>query len=288
MLFRFPPTPADTRDPSFHSLDTATYAKYKQVNRSGTRNVFLTEHTLVFTISGTKLLHLPGQVLNIGPNSVVLLKRGIYLMAEYLEKGLDFEALMLFLPVKTIREFIHQQKVELPKGKQELFYVVAPANELLVGFRDQYRGYFGKQVRDMQQLLSVKIQELLLLLLATEQREPILAFLSAMLQEEPEDLAYTLQTYLFQPLTLEELAGLSNRSLATFKRDFQRHYHTAPRQWINQQRLQHARMLLQTTDQPVADVALACGFESASHFIRIFRRAFGATPQTIRAERTIS
>jgi AraC family transcriptional regulator, exoenzyme S synthesis regulatory protein ExsA len=158
---------------------------------------------------------------------------------------------------------------------------------LLVGFRDQYRGYFGKQVRDMQQLLSVKIQELLLLLLGTEQREPILAFLSAMLQEEPEDLAFTVQTYLFQPLSLEELAGLSNRSLATFKRDFQRHYHTAPRQWINQQRLRHARMLLQTTDQPVANIALACGFQSASHFIRIFRRAFGATPQTIRAERTI-
>jgi AraC-like DNA-binding protein len=288
MLFRFPPTPADPRDPSFLSLDTTTYAKYKQVNRSGTRNVFLTEHTLVFTISGTKLLHLPGQVLNIGPNSIVLLKRGIYVMAEYLEKGLDFEALMLFLPVKTVREFINQQKLELPKGKQELFYVFTPANELLVGFRDQYRGYFGKQVRDMQQLLSVKIQELLLLLLATEQREPIFAFLSAMLQEEPEDLAFTVQTYLFQPLTLEELAGLSNRSLATFKRDFQRHYHTAPRQWINEQRLRHARMLLQTTDQPVTDIALACGFESASHFIRIFRRAFGTTPQTIRAERTIS
>ena len=98
MLFRFPPVPADPDDPSFLALDTATYAKYKRVNRSGTRNIFLTEHTLVFTISGTKLLHLPGQVLNVGPGSVVLLKRGIYVMAEYLERSKDFEALMLFLP----------------------------------------------------------------------------------------------------------------------------------------------------------------------------------------------
>jgi len=288
MLFRFPPTPADPRDPSFLALDTSTYAKYKQVNRSGTRNVFLTEHTLVFTISGTKLLHLPGQVLHIGPDSVVLLKRGIYVMAEYLEASKDFEALMLFLPVRTVREFALRQKLGLPAGKQELFYVITPVNELLAGFRDQYRGYFGKQVRDMEQLLSVKIQELLLLLLATEQRPAILAFLSALLQEEPEDLAFIVRTYLFQPLTLEELAGLSNRSLATFKRDFQRHYHTSPRQWINRQRLEHARMLLQTTVQPVADIAVACGFESASHFIRLFRRTYGATPQTIRAKRTIS
>ena len=291
MLFRFPPVPADPKDSSFLTLDTATYAKYKQVNRSGTRNIFLTEHTLVFTISGTKLLHLPGQVLHVGANSIVLLKRGIYVMAEYLENGLDFEALMLFLPVKTVREFVSRQQLQLPGGRQTAFYVVAPVNELLTGFRDQYRHYFGKTLRDMDQLLSVKIQELLLLLLATPQRDEVLAFLTALLREEPEDLAFTVQTYLFQPLTLEELAGLSNRSLATFKRDFQRQYQIAPRQWINQQRLQHARMLLQTTDQQVADIALACGFESVSHFIRIFRKAFGATPQaireTIRAERTI-
>ena len=288
MLFRFPPVPADPNDPSFLALDTATYAKYKRVNRSGTRNIFLTEHTLVFTISGAKLLHLPGQVLNVGPGSIVLLKRGIYVMAEYLERSKDFEALMLFLPVHLVREFALRQKLELPKGRQELFYVVAPANELLSGFRDQYRAYFGKQVRDMEQLLSVKIQEALLLLLATEQRGSVLAFLSALLQEEPEDLAFTVQRYLFQPLTLEELAGLSNRSLATFKRDFQRQFHMSPRQWINGKRLEHARMLLQTSHQPVGDIAQACGFESASHFIRLFRRAFGATPQTIRAKRTIS
>jgi AraC-like DNA-binding protein len=288
MLFRFPPTPADPGDPSFLALDTATYAKYKQVNRSGTRNVFLTEHTLVFTISGTKLLHLPGQVLEIGPDSVVLLKRGIYIMAEYLEKAKDFEALMLFLPVRSVREFVLQQKLDLPKGKQERFYVVAPANELLAGFRDHYRVYFGKQLRDMEQLLLVKVQEVLLLLLATEQREQVMAFFSAMLHDEPEDLAYIVRTYLFQPLTLEELAGLSNRSLATFKRDFQRHFQLAPRQWINNQRLEHARMLLRTTDQSVTDIASDCGFESASHFIRLFRRAYGVTPQTMRAERTIS
>lgn len=288
MLFRFPPVPADPGDPSFLALDTATYAKYKRVNRSGTRNVFLTEHTLVFTIGGTKLLHLPGQVLNIGPGSVVLLKRGIYVMAEYLERSKDFEALMLFLPVKTVREFVLRQKLELPKGKQELFYAVVPADELLAGFRDQYRGYFGKQLRDMDELLSVKIQELLLLLLATKERASVLAFLSALVQEEPEDLAFIVQSYLFHPLTLEELASLSNRSLATFKRDFQRHYHAAPRQWINRKRLEHARMLLQTTHGSVGDIALDCGFESSSHFIRLFRRAFGITPQTIRAKRTIS
>ncbi len=290
MLFRFPPVSVDARDTSFLAMDTATYAKYKQVNRVGKRTVFLTEHTLVFTISGTKLLHLPGRVLAVEPNSVVLLKRGIYIMAEYVEEGLDFQALMLFLPVRLIREFALRQEREfaLPRQSGDSPCVVLPSNELLDSFREQYRHYFGKALPDMEQLLSVKLQELLLLLLATEQRDQVIAFLRSVLREEPEDLAYIVRTHLFQPLKLEELATLSNRSLATFKRDFLRHYQCSPRQWINRHRLQHARMLLQRTDQQVSAIALSCGFESTSHFIRIFRKEFGSTPQALRAEKAIS
>jgi len=103
----------------------------------------------------------------------------------------------------------------------------------------------------------------------------------------PEDLEFIVRTYLLQPVTLEEMASLSNRSLASFKRDFQRHYQSAPRQWINRQRLEHAQMLLNNTDRQVSDVALACGFESVSHFIRIFRKAFGVTPRALRAKKAI-
>jgi AraC-like DNA-binding protein len=288
LLLRFPPVPADPGDPSFLALDTATYAKYKQVNRVGTRTVFLTEHTLVFAIQGSKLLHLPGQVVAVAPNSIVLLKRGVYVMAEYLEEGLDYEALMIFLPVPVIREFTLLHKLDAPAQKQDSPCVVIPGNELLTGFREQYRQYFGKALPDMQQLLEVKLQELLLLLLATSQRDEIVGFLRLLLHEEPEDLAFIVRTHLLQPLTLEELAGLSNRSLATFKRDFQRQYHSSPRQWINKQRLGHARMLLLRTDQQVTEIALSCGFESVSHFIRIFRTEFGATPQALRAKSAIS
>jgi len=89
-----------------------------------------------------------------------------------------------------------------------------------------------------------------------------------------------------EPLTLAELAALSNRSLATFKRDFQRHYGVSPRQWINRRRLEHAQLLLRQTAQKISDIALSCGFESVSHFIRIFRKEYGATPQSLRRDGT--
>jgi AraC family transcriptional regulator len=36
--------------------------------------------------------------------------------------------------------------------------------------------------------------------------------------------------------------------------------------------------LLRNTAQPLGEVALACGFASASHFTNRFRQALGATP----------
>ena len=45
-----------------------------------------------------------------------------------------------------------------------------------------------------------------------------------------------------------------------------------------------ARLLLLQTNMPVIDVALACGFVSASHFSKCYRDFFGKTP---RRERTV-
>ena len=44
-------------------------------------------------------------------------------------------------------------------------------------------------------------------------------------------------------------------------------------------RLSRARLLLQQTDLSVLDVALACGFVSASHFSKCYREFFGKKPR---------
>jgi len=287
MLFRFPPTPVDNNDRTFLSWNKTAFAKHKIEARPGKRTVFLTEHTLIFVINGIKLLHLPGETITAEPRSVVLLKKGIYVMAEYIEEGLAFEALMLFLPQRALKEFMDKQVLEKPVEKPDLSCVIIPGNDLLEGFKEQYRSYFGRSFPGQEQLLSLKQQELLLLLLSSDHRQQVSQFIYSASHSAPEDLEFIVRNYLLQPVTLEELANLSNRSLASFKRDFQRHYQSAPRQWINRQRLEHARMLLDNTELQVSGIALACGFESVSHFIRIFKKEFGLTPLAMRAKKAI-
>jgi AraC-like DNA-binding protein len=287
MLFRFPPIPVDPNDHTFLAWDSTAYAKHKVETRAGQRTVFLTEHTVIFVVNGIKLLHFPDQTITVQPNSVVLLKKGIYVMAEYIEEGLTFEALMIFLPVRALREFMNGQLLEKPAVAQDAAHFIFPVNDLLQEFKQQYRSYFGRTFRGQEQLLALKQQELLLLLLSSDHRQKVLSFIYSAVSAAPEDLEFIVRNYLLQPVTLEEMASLSNRSLASFKRDFQRHYQSAPRQWINRQRLEHAQMLLNNTDRQVSDIALACGFESVSHFIRIFKKEFGVTPRSLRAKKAI-
>tara|TARA_R110000868_G_scaffold76283_4_gene219463 strand:+ start:2161 stop:3039 length:879 start_codon:yes stop_codon:yes gene_type:complete len=92
-----------------------------------------------------------------------------------------------------------------------------------------------------------------------------------------------IQANLNEPLSLGQLAGLCALSEYHFARMFQLSFGLPPHRYVQAQRLRHGQQLLQHTAQPLVEVALACGFASASHFNNRFRQAFKATPGQYRA-----
>jgi len=84
-------------------------------------------------------------------------------------------------------------------------------------------------------------------------------------------------------LSRTELArrvGLSGRQL---ERLFQKYLGTTPRQYYLDHRLARARSLLRQTTLPVIEIAVACGFSTASHFAKSYRERYGITPREERA-----
>ena len=71
-------------------------------------------------------------------------------------------------------------------------------------------------------------------------------------------------------------AGLSTRQL---ERLFRKYLNRSPARYYLELRLNKARLLLLQTNMSVIDVALACGFVSASHFSKCYRDFFGRTPR---------
>ncbi len=82
-------------------------------------------------------------------------------------------------------------------------------------------------------------------------------------------------------VTQDKLAFLTGRSLATFKRDFEKTFGTTPNKWIQEQRLRDAYYLIHEKKLRPSDVYLQVGFESLSHFSYAFKQFFGKNPSAV-------
>lgn len=54
--------------------------------------------------------------------------------------------------------------------------------------------------------------------------------------------------------------------------------------YVRQQRIQHARILLATTDRSIDAIAASCGFNSSTYFSTVFKNEMGMTPSVFRQE----
>lgn len=87
---------------------------------------------------------------------------------------------------------------------------------------------------------------------------------------------------LSEPITLAELGLRLRLSRRQIERVFQNELHYSPARYYLKLRLERAKLLLTQTSMAVVDVAVACGFVSASHFSKCYRTLEGRTPQADR------
>jgi AraC-like DNA-binding protein len=81
-----------------------------------------------------------------------------------------------------------------------------------------------------------------------------------------------------EKIGLEEISRIALLSPYHFQRSFKSVYEHTPLEFITHLRLRKACGLLKNTKKSIAEIALQCGFENTSSFIRLFRSRFGQTP----------
>jgi len=90
---------------------------------------------------------------------------------------------------------------------------------------------------------------------------------------------------LARDLSLAEVASAAGYSPYHFARLFKASTGSSPHQYVIRRRVERARLLLATTDWPLAAVARHVGFASASHLALHVRRLTGASPGELRGSR---
>lgn len=129
-------------------------------------------------------------------------------------------------------------------------------------------------------LIKIKLLELLFDLAVAD--EDIMKQLLAFKKPGQTNIASVMEENLLNPVSLEDLAYLSGRSLSSFKRDFRAIYNLPPAQWIREKRLEKARDLLFNSEMSVTDVGLIAGFKNIAHFSRAFKDRFGLSPASFK------
>lgn len=75
-----------------------------------------------------------------------------------------------------------------------------------------------------------------------------------------------------------DLAAAVGLSPSHLIKAFKQSFGVTPQAYVAQCRVQHAKKLMLSTDEPLAQIALACGLADQAHFSTYFRRVTGATP----------
>ena len=85
-----------------------------------------------------------------------------------------------------------------------------------------------------------------------------------------------------RPLTLADLADHARMSVRTFTRRFREETGMSATRWLLQQRVSHARHLLETTDTPVERIATDAGFGTPASLRQHLHTAIGVAPVAYR------
>jgi AraC family transcriptional regulator len=102
----------------------------------------------------------------------------------------------------------------------------------------------------------------------------------------PSRTARTVSTYiednLDRPIRVVDLTAIARLSTRHFSLAFTQSFGQPPHAYIVKKRIEQAQKLMLTTDEPLSQIALACGLADQSHLNKWFRRMLGVTPSVWR------
>ncbi len=127
--------------------------------------------------------------------------------------------------------------------------------------------------------VGMSLRELIIRMLEAESRDHHLRDPGGQATSQPitASVAYLLH-HLDEKLTVAELSRMAYMSESAYYRAFKNEMGLSPVDFINQQRIKLAASLLREGTHSIREVALRCGFSSASYFTRRFKRAVGVCP----------
>lgn len=241
---------------------------------------FNEEHQLAYQVSGS-LKIIDGQTSNIFNEGEFrfITRNHIARFIKEPQRNGEFRSISVAFDKELLKEMAEEYAFTSNKQYDKSLHVIRlKPTEHYISYFNSLEPYLPAS-NDSDPLVKIKQKEAVLMLIkhCPELTDILFDF------DEPGKIPlapFMEQNYCYN-LKLSRFAYLTGRSLATFKRDFEKEFHTTPGKWIHNKRLTQAYYLIKEKGIMPSIVYYEVGFEDLSHFSSSFKQFFGVNPSAI-------
>jgi len=242
--------------------------------------VNLSMNMFSFLQVGKKQVHFAETSVAVNKDQSLVLKNGSWLWTELLDKEAIYYCKLLFFSEKKLKEFLEKHTKNRSKVKDEVPYFIISNDSYITSYLNSLSTISKAPMVFMENLLSVKFEELMLYLLQ-KYGEKFELYLHSLTIKETSPLKKIVESKIHSNLKLEEIAFLCNMSLSTFKRHFIKEFQVSPGKWLKDKRLLKAKEALEEGNLKPSDIYLDFGYNNLSNFSIAFKNKFGFSPNKI-------
>jgi len=241
---------------------------------------------IIYTTGGKKLLVSPGKSCLLTEGKLVFLKKGAIRHGKFF--NVDWRTIVFCISDHYLQSLFKECRSQLPLPASHPdageAVIEISTNNATHAYFHSLLPYFTQTPPPPENLLELKCRELVFNIFFHPGNTALLAYLKSVSDYTKPPLAEIMEAnYLFN-LSLEEFAQISHRSLTAFKNEFASIFHTSPGKWLLGKRLDYARMLLSVSQKNINEIVAESGFESTTHFSRVFKEKFGIAPLQYRKQ----
>lgn len=244
------------------------------------------EAAFVYTLKGSGISYSETNELNIVADQSVLAKCGNSTFKTITYGGSDEYSAISIRFNKEVLEQIYNhtpspfyKKADCPLSINS---VLIEPNELLSQFSKGLIYYFDHPELLTDELLVVKLKELIILLLQTKGAPKVLEIMNNLFENKTFKFTEIIKAHICSSIHIEELAQLTNHSLSAFKKEFKRIYNDTPNNYIISQRIEKVAELLPISNDSISNIAYDCEFKTLAHMSRVFKAKYGISPTKYR------
>lgn len=239
---------------------------------------FFEHTTLVLQASGQFLLETPAQTVTMTKGEMLLVRKNQ--LGQLTKKPVEdneYQTFVIFLREDILRKIALEEQLETMQKYSGPANVLIRRNDFLHGFFQSIKPYVQHpELKIPDALGMLKVKEAVQLLL--QAKPELKSFLFDFSEQHKIDLEKFMLSNFYFNVPVERFAQLTGRSLAGFKRDFQKTFGMAPRHWLQEKRLMEAQYLIEKKHKKPSAIYLDLGFESLSHFSHSFKKKYGRSP----------